>query len=141
MNHSAQAIVVDRDKNVYLEDNRVISSLSFIGWACKEGESYIDTISREVHEELGLIISWEYFTDWELQEVSKFWNSRMQRDLEWLSMYYILILENLQITLLKPNITLVKSTMQELLDMDEVTFPSGEKERFLWHVQRALDCL
>ncbi len=52
MNYSAQAIIIDTEKNVYLENNTVIRSLSFIGGKREIGESYEDALIREIWEEL-----------------------------------------------------------------------------------------
>lgn len=135
---SAQAIVIDRGRKVYLEDNQVIEALSFIGGGKKVWENFDDTIIREVKEEIGLVLAIERFLWAELQPVRRYWNKRKWRHIEWKSMYYILVLENEELVQMQERIKLEVYTIDQLNNLDISRFPEGRKDEFLAQVRRAL---
>ena len=139
MNRSAQAIVIDRTWKLYFEDNFVTGMLSFIGWKCEGKETFLETVIREVHEELGIIFSPERFLDGQIQPVRTFWNERKQQYIDWLSEYFVLVLQKEDISLLRPSAKLIILENISQLDSfpDEKFFPLG-RDVFLAQVNRAL---
>lgn len=138
MNYSSQAIVVDWNYKFYLEDNKVIRSLSYIGWKLEEGEEHIDAIIRELQEELGIIFPPERFLWAELQPVRSFWNERKGKCIDWQSVYYVLVLDNEERAQISENIKLKIYTLTDLEGMDESNFPNKRKVDFISQLKRAL---
>lgn len=134
MNRSAQAIIVDRDENIYLERNSKIWSLSFVWWALEEWEDFETALQREIWEELCIPISVLRLLDGKEQEPRRFptW--------EWLSKYFVLVLEESEEQKIRANAVIEMYSFNDLQRLDDSEFPM-ERMTFLAHIQRALDLI
>ena len=141
---SSQAIIIDREANIYLESNKKIGRLSLIWWKVEfekdwaSRETYFENaMIRELKEETWIDKeasdfkdSWEYQ---EAQEIPKVWL--------WESMYYVIILETTEeIKQILENWDINKYTFQDLEVMQGNTF-AMPKEKFLKQIQRGLNLL
>lgn len=134
MKHSAQAIIVDRDGNIILEKNTKIWSLSFIGGKVEEWESYESALLRELREELWIEFHLDRLLRWEIQE------KRIFPTGEWVSKYFVLILEDNEETIVKNAKNMETYDFKSLERLNDSEFPI-ERMSFLSQVQRALDAL
>ena len=134
MNYSAQAIVIDEDSNIYLENNTVIWSLSFIGWKLEKWENAIEALKREIGEELWLYLPDMRFLDWELQP------KRVFAGISWVSTYFILQLSDSEVQKIEKqaNIDINTYDFSTLERLEDDMFPI-ERIAFLQQIQRALD--
>ncbi len=129
---SSQAIVIDTDRNIYLEDNETTKWLSFI-WGKLEGdEKYIDAIIREIKEELWLHLDENRFVWGELQPVRE-----IQNVWKWESLYYILIVTQKEANDILDNTDIQQYTLSDLQDLKWEPF-SLPRDIFLEQIQRAL---
>jgi len=141
---SSQAIVIDRDRNIYLESNKKIDRLSLIWWKVEEDKDWSDreeyferAMVREFREETWIEVEVDSFkSSWEYQkpqEIPNVW--------EWESMYYVIILETKKQTdKILENKDMNKYSFEDLKTMPEDAF-AMPKEKFLKHIERALDLL
>ena len=141
---SSQAIVIDREKNIYLESNKKIDRLSLIWWKVEEDKDWSDreeaferAMVREFIEETWIKLKIADFrASWKYQEPQEIPNVWM-----WESMYYVIILETKQETdKILENKDMKKYSFRYLETMPEDTF-SMPKEKFLEHITRALNLL
>lgn len=128
MKYSAQAIVIDENGKLYLEDNNVTKMFSFIGWKREEGETYIMTLIREVKEELGFIFPESRFLDGQEQPIRLFWNAREEKYIEWKSCYFVLILTSDEVKNIRQNVKL--HVIDNIIDLEKIP-----EERF-WPLGR-----
>ena len=139
MKQSAQAIVVDRQGKIYLEDNAVTNMLSFIWWKLEEWEKFITTVIREVEEELGLFLPENRFLDKQEQPVRRFWNARIEKYIEWYSEYFVLVLWLDEVKAIKRSVKLIiLGSITELETFPEEKFWPLGRDVFKTQVQRAL---
>ena len=133
MNYSAQAIVIDNDRQIYLERNSKFNSLSFFGWKVEEGETYEQVLIREIEEELWIRIRVERLLAGQEQ------GKRIFPTWEWVSKYFVLHLDNTETNILG-NTAVEVYSFQELERLHDNEFPF-ERVSFLQQIQRALDTL
>ena len=133
MNYSSQAIIVDEDRNIYLERNSKIWSLSFIGGKVEEGENYESALLREIREELWIYLTVDKLLEWEVQPERAFPTG------SWISRYFVVVLSESEKKSIE-NETIEVYDFDTLQRMDDSEFPI-ERVSFLTQVQRALDLL
>lgn len=134
MKYSAQAIIVDRNEKIYLERNKKIDSLSLVGGKLEEGENYEIALLREIKEELGLSLTVSRLLDGEEQ------SKRVFSTGEWISKYFVVVLEDLEEKIVGENNDIEVYQFQELERMEDDEFPF-ERVTFLQQIQRALDAI
>ena len=141
---SSQAIVIDRKRNIYLEDNKKIGRFSLIWWKVEHNK---DGDDRKVYFENAMIREFEEET-WIKRSKESFEHSKKYQEPQeipevgiWESMYYIIILETKGETeKILENKDINKYNLEELKSMGEDAF-SMPKEKFLAEIERALNSL
>ena len=139
MNISAQAIVIDQEGKIYLEDNQVTRMLSFIWGKQKWKETFEEIIIRETKEELGIVLPESRFLNGQEQPERKFWNERLQDYISWFSKYFVLILTPSEVKDIKWSVKLVVLENKRDLEKfpEEKFWPLG-REVFTAQIERAL---
>lgn len=101
---SAQAIIITPNGDIVLEDNKKIGRLSLIGGAKEESDAdenknkeALNTIRREVWEELGILFDAERFMFPQIQPITRFGTGL------WKSTYFVLKITSQEIECILQN--------------------------------------
>ena len=127
--NTSQVVIIDQEKNIYVENNRYWC-LAFFWWKAESWEKAINTAIRELKQEIGIVVFAEDLIELE-NDLKKLKHGTFNSTL------YLLNISNKVWEQIKRIKDTVKITMQDL-EKSEQEFMTGKKD-FLRRIKLALE--